>query len=507
MNTISFQDLVKGQYGRRIAYADYEEVTPDNAVAIVSVGVTTLNANRPAIRYLWDYYKGDQPIRYRQKMVRSDIVNKIVENHAYEWVQFKVGQSYGEPIQCISRSDDDKVNEYVDKLNDYLKDSNKQTRDITCGEWQSATGTGYKAVFDRKIDNAEVPFGIIVPTPLNTVIVYSSITQEPLLSIQNIKDADGQNAYRCYTDSAQFIVKNSKLVEWNLHAFGSNPIVEYPNNSNRISDIELVCDILDAINSWQSDRLDSADQFIQSFMKFVNCEVDEVSFKRMKEMGAIVVKSNNGENKADVDIMSQELNQTESQVAKDDLLDNAERILAIPGRNQGSDGGSTQGAVQLRSGWDFSKSRAKLKDPLIIESEKKLIRVILEIIRIRKGDADCPLKNSEFDVQINHSPTDNMMVKTQALEFLLRNGIHPLEAIKTVGLWGDAEKVFLLSKPYLDKLWKREDGFDVEEQTKKANLFMQLMNAGYSIEEAGEKSGLVVEKVTENFKKWDYVSE
>ena len=42
----------------------------------------------------------------------------------------------------------------------------------------------------------------------------------------------------------------------------------------------------------------------------------------MRQEGALVVKSNNGsENKADVDVMSQELNQTEGQVVFNDLFE------------------------------------------------------------------------------------------------------------------------------------------------------------------------------------------
>jgi hypothetical protein len=46
------------------------------------------------IRYLHDYYMGDQPILYREKAVRPEINNKTVENHALEIVRFKAGQTY-----------------------------------------------------------------------------------------------------------------------------------------------------------------------------------------------------------------------------------------------------------------------------------------------------------------------------------------------------------------------------------------------------------------------------
>ena len=173
--------------------------------------------------------------------------------------------------------------------------------------------------------------------------------------------------------------------------------------------------------------------------------------------------------KADVDIMTQELNQTESQVAKDDLWNNALSISAIPNK-QGNTGGDTQGAVELRNGWDFSKQRAKLKDPYIMEAEQALAERVLNIIRIRKGKNECPITTMDFDVQINHSPQDNMQVKAQTFQILIKNGIHPLIAIKTCGLWGDSEKTYLMSKPYLDVLYKTIDTVveDAEEQEKKA---------------------------------------
>lgn len=468
MNTMYLQDLTKGQYGRKIAYTSVEIITPENVVKVVGSCIGVFNANKPIIRYLWNYYKGDQPIRYRKKVSRDDIVNKIVENHAYEFVQFKTGQTYGEPVQYISRRDDERINKRVDELNDYMIDADKQMKDIASGEWQSAVGTSFKAAQNA---SGEIPFRIVSPSPLNTFVIYSKRTEEPLLAVQELTDEEGKVYKLCFSENMEFVIKNSELVEWKLHAFGGIPIVEYPNNAERISDIELVIDILDAMNNMQSNRMDAIEQFVQSWVKFVNCDVDEVQFQKMKMLGALVVKSNNGENKADVDIMTQELSQTESQVAKGDLWDNALTILAIPNK-QTNTGGDTQGAVELRNGWDFSKTRAKLKDPFVKSSEKRLAKVILNILRISGNDLG--ITTRDFDVQINHSPTDNLVVKCQALQYLLQCGIHPLVAIKTIGLWGDAEKVFMLSKPYLDNLWKTIE--DAEGQEQKAKELLDDFN-------------------------------
>lgn len=468
MNKMLFQDLVKGCYGRKIAYTDVETITSENIVKVIGNCIGAFYYNKTVIEYLWNYYKGDQPVLYRTKVSNEDICNSIVENHSYEIVQFKVGQTYGEPIQFVSRKEDDATNKAVDTLNDYMENANKQEKDIKAGEWQSATGTSFKAA---QFSNGDIPFRIVAPTPMNTFVIYNRGTEEPILSVQELKDENGKSYKQCYTDTHECKIVNSQVVDWKLHAFGGNPIVEFPNNHERLSDIEIVISMLDAINNMQSNRMDGIEQFVQSWIKFVNCDIDEEQFEKMKMSHALVVKSINKDNKSDVDVMDRELNQTQAQVAKEDVWDNALSILAIPNK-QGNTGGDTQGAVELRNGWDFSKTRAKLKDPIVKSCEKKLAKVVLNIIRIKNHDLGISVR--DFDVQINHSPQDNMYTKAQTLQLLLQSGIHPLIAVRTVGLWGDSEKTYLQSKPYFSNLYKTIE--DVEEQEKKAQEIVNTMN-------------------------------
>ena len=469
MNSRTLQDLVRGCYGRKIAYTDVETITRGNVVKVIGDCIGVFYWNKPIIKYLWDYYKGDQPVLYRQKTANQDITNYVCENHAYEIVQFKTGQTYGEPIQYVSRSKDENINAAVDKLNDYMADANKHEKDIKGGEWQSATGTSFKAVQPKKGD---VPLRIVAPTPMNTFVIYNRSTEEPLLAVQELKDEDGNWYKLAFSDTMSFTIVDSKVQSAKLHTYEEIPIVEFPNNHERLSDIELVIGMLDAINNMQSNRMDSIQQFVEYWVKFINCEVDEETFEKMKMSHALTVKSINKDNKSDVEIMTQELNQTQCQVAKEDLWDNVQSILAIPNKNNNNTGGDSQGAVELRNGWDFSKSRAKLKDPLVKSAEKRLAKVVLNILR--DSGNDLKLSTRDFDVQINHSPQDNMYTKAQTLTVLLQAGIHPLVAIKTVGLWADAEKTFLMSKGYLDNLYKTIE--DVAEQETKAQEIVTQLN-------------------------------
>ena len=75
----------------------------DNVVSILRKALPVHWKNRSEIEYLWHYYKGRQPVLNREKQVRPEICNKIVENRANEIVSFKSGYLMGEPLQYVSR--------------------------------------------------------------------------------------------------------------------------------------------------------------------------------------------------------------------------------------------------------------------------------------------------------------------------------------------------------------------------------------------------------------------
>ena len=64
---------------------------------------------------------------------------------------------------------------------------------------------------------------------------------------------------------------------------------------------------------------------------------------------------------------------------------------------------------------------------IVKSAEKRLAKVVLNVIRVK--DNDLKLSMRDFDVQINHSPQDNMYTKSQTLYQLLECGIHPLIAV------------------------------------------------------------------------------
>lgn len=465
-NKIHFVDLCQGEFGRKTAYTGVAQITTENVIQVLSDTIGIHNRNRTLIDYLYRYYKGDQPILYREKLVRPEVNNRVVENHALEVVKFKAGQIYGEPIQyvCKKKKASAETNEQVDLLNDYLDEANADARNIQLGIYQSAVGTAYKAILreDEWTEDGDLPpFRIFIPYPGDVYIVYSRNTGKAMLSVHTLKDEENQQYYLCFSSKQYFEIRNGKITDSGINGMGGIPIIEYPNNHDRLSDVEIAITMYDAINKYQSDRLNGVEQFVQAFMKFKNCEVDENEFLKMVKLGAISVKDTGSGMQSDVDLMTAELNQSESQVAKDDLYNNMLIVEAMPNR-QSNTGGDTGNAVYLRNGWDFAERDAKLVEAFTKEAEKESARIILNIIR--KTSKDVKISTRDFDVKITRNPTDNMLVKAQALDYLFKNKIHPLIALITCGLFSDPQKVYEMSLPYLGTIYPELADPDTEMQ-------------------------------------------
>ena len=462
-NSKPFAKVCNNSFGRTVLYTNEDVIDESNILQDFNKRLSTHNQNATEIDYLYNYYCGDQPVLYRVKNIRPEINNQIVQNIAYYIVETKASDIAGEPIQYVLRGTEERKSQEIADLNDLMDAEDKAYYDISLARWRSICGTSFRYVGNdthkQSLDESE--FYLNVYDPRDTAVVYYS-DDTTAYSFKRGKDKDGKNIYTLYTDSQWFKVTGNKIVDSGLNGFRGNPIIEYPNNENRLSDIEITISISDAINDMASNRQDGIAQFVQSFVKFVNCEMDADKFAQLRSSGAFIVKSNNGDNKADVDIMSSELNQTESQVAMDDLFNKLLIIQGLASRSSDAGLNTTKGAVELRNGHYDSEKRAELSEPSFKRAEKKFLRIILNRLRVIKGSS---LVLSDVEVKISRSKMDNMLTKAETLQMLLACGINSERAIKSVGFFADPEIVAIESKARMDILYPTKEETSVEEVT------------------------------------------
>jgi len=439
-------------FGREVLYSAESEITAGNLIDVLNKVLPIHNQNSLEIDYLYKYYRGRQPILDRQKQIRPEICNKIVENHAYEIVDFKKGYVFGEPVQYVRRGEGIEENK-IPLLNNYMFMADKAQKDKELAEWFYICGTAYRMVLPG--DNEDVPFEIDTLDPRYTFVVYNNgFGKRPLMAgkcvITKTPAGEEKELYSIYTPTTYFEVMDNEIIKNEPHALGYIPIIEYPANMSRLGAFEIVLPLLDALNNTISNRMDGIEQFIQSFMKFVNCDIDEETFLALKELGALKVKSDST-NPADVDIISQELDQSQTQITKDDIYRTILIICGMPDRHQNARSTSDTGsAVLLRDGWSAAEARARDTELIFKSSEKQFLKVVLRILKDVSG---IDIKLSEIDIKFTRNKTDNLLVKTQGLQNMLEAGIHPQIAITTCGLFSDPEQVYIDSQEYLEK-WR-----------------------------------------------------
>ena len=438
--------------GRDVITVDEVVITDENVCKILEKAMRVHEKNRSNIEYLWKYYKGDQPILYREKKVRPEICNRIVENRANEIVSFKVGYLCGEPVQYIGRSGDEKVSKAISELNEMMFSENKATQDKRVVEWQSICGTAYRLVLpDTRGNEDDAPFEMYTLDPRDSFVVYSNeVDGKPLLGVKYCVTEDNDKIFSVYSPNWFWKIKNSTIIESEAHALSMIPIIEYPANTARLGAFEIVIDILDAINTVSSNRLDGVEQFIQAFVKFVNCDITAEDFKELKDLGAIKVKSSDGQ-QADVDIVTNELNQMQTQTLVDYMYQTVLTICGMPNRNGGSSTSDTGQAVLLRDGYTAAESRAKDSELMFKEAENQALKLILRIIRDTQGLSEeiYALRLKDIALQFTRRNYENIQSKAQVLtQMLSQEKIHPRLAFAHCGMFTDPEDAYRVSEQY-----------------------------------------------------------
>lgn len=450
-------------YGRIDITTDQEFINEDNVMQVVQKAMSKHEMNVMDINYLINYEKGNQPtILNREKEVRPEINHKIVENHAHEIIDFKVGYLLGQPVTYVQRAsnestdieDESTDDSIVNKLNEMLADQEKQFKDQQLGYYYFTCGIAYKLILPNDEQDSKSDFTMNVLDPTRTFIVYSAdYRHKPMLGVTYWLDDENHAHYTAYTDSQVFKFSSNlpytRPETIGVNGIGRIPIVEYRADFQRMGAFERVIPLLEAINLTTSDRVNGVDQFIQSLLWLNNVEIDETEINSLRTNGVIMTHSSNGQN-ASIEDIKRELDQGGTQTLIDDMYNKVLTITSVPCR--GSTGGGNTGVALMlgESGWQMAEESAQFSENMFREGEVASLRVIANILRNSKNEIFENMDISDIEIKFNRNKISNLAVKTNSLATMINAGIHPRHAIITSDLFSDPQQVWLDSMPYMD---------------------------------------------------------
>lgn len=464
-------------FGRKQIFSNTYDLTAENVIEEISASLPRHLENQLCIEYLYWYRRGMQPILEKIKDVRPEINHIVVENHADEIVAFKNGYFLTQPAFYISRNKDEDITDKVKRLNEYLYLSGKTEVDNKVTDWFHTCGTGI--LYVQSNDDPDVPVKVYALDPRSAYVVYDlTPAHEPLYGVNIVMTGEQQAVFDVYTKTKVFRLAGgfkgkiltdgepieatpTNVIEVRPNPLGKVPMVEYHYNSVNMGAFEAVISLLNAINDVQSNRIDGVDQFIQSLAVAVNCQFEDgVTANDIRKAGMIVLKSI-GENKADFKILSEQLNQGETQVLVDYLYQQVLTICGMPSTTKGGTSTSDTGAAVLyRDGWYQADTVARNTEDLFKESNRRFDEIFIEILNKK---ADLGLKLSDFELQFVRNETANLLVKTQGALNLKQLGLSPEITLAKSGVSNDPVADVANSKPYIDKAWGNQPQETVDE--------------------------------------------
>ena len=465
-NVPKYSSFENGSFiGRKKILLDFDYVDSENIRDVLEKALQIHNLNRIRIEYLWNYYKGNQPVYNRIKEIREEINNKVCENRAFEIVSWKDGYFLEEPIQYVATGVDDNL-DALNTLNDWMRDADKETADLELVNWLHICGVAYRITNSTKKEREpkEAPFYTYSLDPRDTFVVYSSriVGNPPIMCCKYTVTEDGEAIYSCYTPTMYYeLTGNGEIANAELNITKSEPnmlkalpIVEYIANTARLGVFETVLSLLDAINEVDSDRVDAVDQFVQSIMLFHNVDVDDETLRKVKELGALAYADINDNRKGEVKYITAELNQTQTQTLIDHMYQAVLQIVGMPSQGDGnSSDSSNNGAVTMKNGWQSAETRAKAMGRLFKKSEKQFLKLVLTIA----GDMEpLDLSLSQVDVYFPRRNYDNIATKANVLSTLIEK-IPPHSAYVASNLFVDTEAEYKEYERWAAEQKKTED--------------------------------------------------
>lgn len=435
----------KYMFGRKVILTSADRITAENVVKVVEQAYETHLLNRSDIEYLWKYYKGDQPARWRTREVRDDLTAHIVENRANEIVTFKTGYMVGKPIKYTAASAGDDVSKQIAKLNDSMRIAGKKSRDKELVEWQMIAGVGYRYVVQEKNARRKVPFKLYTLDPQNTFVIRKNdYSKDVIAGVNYVEDENAKITFTVYTEDKVFtFVKGGKTLKTQVNSFGLIPIIEYPANSARLGCFEIVLSMLDAINDFDCARKEAVEQFVQSLLVLYNCQVDEdTTADTIRAAGMILLKTT-GDAKADIKVIAEELNQQQNQTLKDDLWNSVLQIVGMPSQSSANTSDSSNnGAIVLKSGWQGAETRAQDFEAQFELPEMEMLQVVSVICgNVKNGKY--AFDPADVEVKFTRRNYEDILSKSQTLVTMLNNDkVHPQKAYEASGLFPDAEEAY-----------------------------------------------------------------
>lgn len=380
---------------------------------MISAYIEAHQAEQAREQRLFDYYKGDTPIKQRQYTDVSKPCNRVANPYATHLTDTAVGYFVGKPVTYTG--DNAALMEQVNQIVRYNDDA---AENATLAKYASICGVAYELLYID--EDGQIRYKALEPS--HCIPVFCSDLEGDLLyfmrfwtdtDILNHVDTTYVQVYsRESVATYRQDLSNLTLLEEQPHNFGQVPIAIYANNDEKLGDFELVTSLIDAYDAVQSDSVDAMDYFADSYLLLSGMMGTDANDIQSMRTNRVLLVDNDG----DAKFLTKDANDAEQENLKTRLVNDIYQLSGIP--NLTDDGFATTSGIALRYRLLGLETKTSTKETLFRRGLQKRFELICEILR---------LMGQDFDYRgITITFTRNLPVDSSEVVNILNNAGHLL---------------------------------------------------------------------------------
>ena len=417
---------------------------------------------RDRYNMLHDYYIGKHAIQIRNKSAKGAANNKIIANHA-KYITDMI-QSYltGNAVTYSASEEYD-----IEPLKNAYLEQDAASLDSSIIKDMSIYGRAYELVYNNEQSQPRS----VKLSPQNAFVCYAqSAAQKPLFGVYYYRkyDLDGYcTGTEChvYTDTKVYTYKGGSdswarmsLDATQQHYFGSVPIIEYRNNEECQGDFEQLISLINAYNILMSDRVNDKEQFVNSFLFLVNCDIDTEQALKLLDEHILM-----GYDGAKAEYLSKVLNEADTKVLRDDLKDDIHRLSHVPDLSDESFGNNLSGVAIKYKLLGFEQ-HVKNKERNFTKSLRERFKLYNNFLALKSSMQTVP--THRVDIVFTYNLPANELEVAQMISYL--QGLASDETLlEQLSFIGDAkEEAMLAKKEQAEKQRREMDAMDYRDYRK-----------------------------------------
>lgn len=370
-----------------------------------------------------------------------------VTNFARYISKTNVGYLLGNPVQYLAS---EQYN--IDAITDLYRKQTISKLDVELAKDASVFGHAFERIYTD--ENSESWSTRV--DPRNVILVYDdTVKHEKMFAIVYVPSYDekgevvnGQFEATILTPTTvmERTLKNGELIGNDdfVHSFGEVPIIEYPNDSDRVGDFEPVISLIDAYNILQSDRVIDRERLVDAILAFYGSDFDEKQRKELKDSRMIA----NLPEGSKIEYVIKNIDEADADVLRQTIATDIHKISMTPDMSDEKFAGNSSGVAILYKLLAFEQ-HIKDKERYFEDSLMDRFRIYNHFLNTKSTMPIIPTE--EIDAVFKRALPQNDLETSQMINNLVGSGIVDKETLAAqLSFVQDAKETVELAEAEVD---------------------------------------------------------